>query len=96
MGNDGHITDVGRLVHQRADLLDREAAREYVSRVFPQVFFYRKLMESPCLHTAEPSLHVTSEACDLEHINRKYAYLTILAVLFVEAVLSMFFGSFSV
>ena len=27
MGNDGHVTDVGRFVHQRANLVDREAVR---------------------------------------------------------------------
>ena len=28
MCNDGHVTDVGRLVHQRPDLFDREAVKE--------------------------------------------------------------------
>jgi hypothetical protein len=31
MGNDGHVTDIGRLVHQRPDLFDREAVRRRVS-----------------------------------------------------------------
>ena len=31
MGNDGHVTDVCRLVHESTDLLDREAIEGHLS-----------------------------------------------------------------
>ena len=34
MSNDGHVTDVRRLIHQRPDLFDREAMRQCVSLLF--------------------------------------------------------------